>query len=763
MLVKLKFFSAHLFFSVLLFSVNAQTGSLEGKITSTNDKKPLEFVNIVLPNLDLGSTTNQKGYFEIKNIPEGNHLIEVNYLGFNKISDSIKIVKGEPTSVIFEMQPNEFFISEVTVIDEQSGLTSQTPYTISTISAQDIQFKGSPSGLMGALREEPGITGAELGPGIVKPFIRGLGFSRVVTIYQGNKLENHQWGADHGLGINDLGIKKMEVIKGPSSILYGSGAIGGVIIAKDNEDYLYTTDLKGNVGFTYNSISGGLRPHISLGKSFDNGFFIAADGAYENHADYKDGNGRIIGNSRFNTNTFRFHTGIQKDKFQNKLSYTYHEQQLGIIEEDEMDDDESLATTRYDRQMQLPFQKVKDHIISYRQTTQHKSIQTSLNISHHINERDEIEDGFDEIDLGLLQSHTFYNGRISFKPKGIFDNSIGVQGSFINMRNKVEAEEILIPDARVFENGLYYLAGLKLGKYYIQGGLRYDFRIVNADASAPHIIDYGFELPGAPTDRTLNRNFQGLTGSLGLTRTIDEKNTLKFNLSTGFRSPDLAELFSNGPHPGTNRFEVGDANFEREQSYQADINYIYQSRKFSAAASMFGNIVENYIFFVGSGEILPSGLEIWEFRQADAILYGGEININYMPFEDDRLILSGTAAIVRGERLDIDENLTFVPADNYNFSLKLRPFENLNTQFNANLRYVANQLRPGFGEMTTDSYSLLNIGINHRFNFKKQELALGLSVFNLLNSTYFDHMSILRTFEVTAPGRNVMINLQYSF
>lgn len=751
------------FFSLFIMNaLVAQTGSIKGKVTAENGK-PIEFADVVISSLNIGINTDKTGFYQISNLPEGTHEIQVNYLGFDKIIDTISVEKNQTLTLNFELVPGSLFLEEITVIDEQSGLISKTPYTFATLSAEEITMKGNPSGLMGMLREEAGVYGADMGHGIVKPFIRGLGFSRVVTIYQGNKLENHQWGADHGLGVNDLGVKKMEVIKGPASILYGSGAIGGVIIAKDNEDYLYTRELKGNVGFTYNSISGGLRPHISLGKSFDNGFFIAADGAYENHADYKDGNGRIIGNSRFNSNTFRFHTGIQKEKFQNKLSYTYHRQQLGIIEDDEMDDDESLATTRYDRQMQLPFQDVKDHIISYRQTTQHKKFQTSINISHHINERDEIEDAFDEIDLGLIQSHTFYNGRISFKPKGIFDNSVGIQGSFINMKNKEVAEEILIPDARVFENGLYYLAGLTLGKYYLQGGIRYDYRMVNADASADHLIDYGFELPGNPADRKLNRNFQGLTGSLGLTRKIKENHTLKFNLSTGYRAPDLAELFSNGPHPGTNRFEVGNADFNREQSYQADANYIFNSSKLTAAFSVFGNIIENYIYFVGSGNFLPSGLEVWEFRQADAILYGGETNINYTPFDDDRLILSASAAIVRGERLDIDENLTFIPADNYNIGLNFKLFENLNTRFKTNFRYVSNQMRPGFGEMSTDGFGLLNAGIEHRFDFKRQELHLGFSVFNLLNATYFDHMSILRAFEITAPGRNFMVNLQYKF
>src|SRR5690606_2100779 len=125
----------------------------------------------------------------------------------------------------------------------------------------------------------------ELGPGIVKPFIRGLGFSRVVTLYQNNKLENHQWGQDHGLGLNGLGVRSVDIIKGPASILYGSGAIGGVLIVKDDESYLSSETITGNIGSTFNSTSNGFRTYGSLGKKFHNNLFFGFDAAYENHAD----------------------------------------------------------------------------------------------------------------------------------------------------------------------------------------------------------------------------------------------------------------------------------------------------------------------------------------------------------------------------------------------------------------------------------------------------------------------------------------------
>lgn len=742
------------------YTTYGQEGEIKGVIT--DGENPIELVSIGITELNIGTTTNNAGEYKLTSIPEGVYIIQVSNLGYKKVKREVTVTKGKTVELNIELIPTNLFLKEVVVIDEQTGLTNRTPYSISRVDAKQIERKGNPSGIMGFAQEDPGVYGAEMGQGIVKPFIRGLGFSRVVTIFQGNKLENHQWGADHGLGLNDVGVGNVEIIKGPASILYGSGAIGGVLLIKDDEPYLHTTKLTGNVGATFNSVSGGYRPHFSIGKSFENGLFFATDAAYENHADYVDGNNRVIGNSRFNSQTFRFHVGVDREKFKNKLSYTYLEQQLGIIEDDEMDDAESLATTRYDRKMQLPFQEVTDHILSYRQTTVHNKWVTSFNASYHINDRDEIEDAFDEVDLGLNQSHAFYNVRVSHNTTTFLENTIGVQGSFVENRNKREAEEILIPDAQYIETGIYYMANFSLGDYFVQGGIRYDNRDVKATATAPHIVDYGYNLPGDPDDRTLSRNFSGWTGSVGISKSLGEKNMLKLNLSSGFRAPDLAELFSNGPHPGTNRFEIG-GDFEREQSYQADINWLFESEKFQSSFALFGNVVDNYLFFSGTGIMLDNGLEVWEFQQTNALLYGSELQFSYLPYGNDKLIFSGTANIIYGEDTEANQPLTFIPANNYTGRIQYQPLDNQPLKVFAGTRYISRQGNPGLNEETTGMYVLFNAGINHEFKLGENTLALGVTGFNLLNRTYVDHMSILRAFNITHPGRNLMMSVNFRF
>jgi iron complex outermembrane recepter protein len=741
------------------FILAQETYLIEGKISDQNG--PVPFTTVLIKDSTSGTQADENAYFKLE-ASFKTVTIKVQAIGYQPYS---KRVSFENTNSVF-LEINLIYAPEelnaILIIDKQSGLTRRTPYALTHVDMQQISQSSNAGGIAGVLKELPGISGAELGPGIVKPFIRGLGFSRVVTLYQNNKLENHQWGQDHGLGLNGLGVRSVDIIKGPASILYGSGAIGGVLIIKDDESYLTSENLTGNIGSTFNSTSSGFRTYGSLGKKFQNNLFLAVDAAYENHADYKDGENRIIGNSRFNYNTLRLHTGIDKNNYKNKLSFTYQKQNLGIIDDNEMQ--ESLATSRNDRSMQLPFQEVSDYLISFSEERLHEKFQTFLHLSHHFNDRNEIEEDFDEIDLGLKQYHTFFTGRISFLPESDFTHTFGVQASLINTSNKKEAEEILIPNARTQDFGVYYLGSKQLGKFYLQGGLRFDYRKMEALANSQALIDYGFILPGNPQDRKLSTSFSGFTGSLGTSYRFNSKHQLKLNASTGFRAPDLAELFSNGPHPGTSRFEVGDANFKREQSLQTDLTYTFTGNAIGLGGSLYVNDISNYIFFTNTGEIRPEdGLEIWEFQQQDALLYGTEWEITYSPFQDDALQLRATAAIVRGELKEENENLTFIPADQFGFDLRYTPPFSKSTQFTAAINHTFEQNRPGFNELSTPAYTLVHTGLSHDFIFEKGTLNTSFQVRNLLNTNYVDHLSILRAFEIANPGRNVQLALRYQF
>jgi iron complex outermembrane receptor protein len=750
-------------FLLIVLSGKVMGQSISGRVMA--ESSGLDGVNIKIINLEHDLiTTGLDGSFIIEGLSAEKYELEFTRVGFVSLRETVDLRKKKDVVLTIQLEPDPMLFEEVAVIGEKVGLTEKTPYNISRLDAKNVALKGQPSGVMGLIQQEPGVNGAEMGHGIVKPFIRGLGFSRVVTIYQGGKLENHQWGADHGLGLNDLGIASVDVIKGPASILYGSGAIGGVLLLNDDEFYAIDNTVRGMFGTSLNTVSGGIRGYGTIGTKLSNGIFFAAEGAYENHADYFDGDNRLIGNSRFSISTGRFHLGYKGEKFQNKLSYAFNEQFLGIIEEDEMEEGESLTTNRSDREMQLPFQRVEDHLISYRQEYRfNESWRKEMDLTYHYNQREEIEDDFDEIDLGLQQHHMFYNLRFHHKLNENYTHTFGLQGSYIDMRNMLVAEEILFPNAQYLENGLYYLGTYSKSRHTFQGGIRADYRPLFADANQENIVEEGYTLPGNPADRTLNLDFFGVTGSLGYAFEVNEKNVFKINASSGFRSPDLAELLSNGPHPGTNRFEVGNVNFGNEQSFQGDVSWLYGSKKLNVQASIFGNYVNNYIFFVDGGDTTDSGLNIWEFRQTDALLYGAELNLTYKPFESNKLKIDVFGNIIRGQDLVNEDHLTFIPADRVGTQITFQPLKQSTFEIFARNQYIFRQNRPGFGEEQTRGYNLLDFGMNYKVKLGDHRLNIGLTAFNLLNQTYFDHISILRAFKITAPGRNLMLNVQWRF
>lgn len=741
-------------------SVTAQNGGVKGTVTSAG--APLELVHIIIEKVGNGIMTGEDGSYVIEKIPQGTYTMKASSLGYISQEKEFSIEAGEIITINFDLRPSRDELGEILIIDKRAGLNRNTPYNISSIEMKGLENTGSPGGLMGVLREAPGVYGAEFGQGIVKPFIRGVGFTRIVTIYQGNKLENHQWGADHGLGVNDLGIGSVDIIKGPASVLYGSGALGGVLLVNDNESYLTTNSITGNVGSTWNSTSNGYRFNASAGRKFKNDLFFATDMAYEDHADYKDGNNRVIGNSRFNIATFRLHTGLDRERFKNKISFSYNNQNLGIISDEEMDPGATLATTPNDREMQLPYQEVEDLLVSYNQKTFHRDFETTLHLSHHRNNRKEIETDFALTDLGLEQDHTFYNARVKF-PAGGISHSLGVQGSYLTNRNMPQAQDILLPDANLFETGVYYLAGLDLNSWFLQGAFRYDHREVTAIATAANLVEQDFILPGDPEDRKLTRVFSGTTASLGATKSLGRNHIFKLNFSGGFRAPDLAELFSNGPHPGTNRFEKGNDTFEREQSLQGDLSYSLHKKRLRMNLSGYASVIDNYIFFEAAGEPHENGQELWEYRQTTAKFSGLEFEITHSWLENNQLETGLNATLVRAIDKETGDPLAFIPPDNLNATIDYYALKDRSLHFNSRLRLVNRQDRTGLNEDATAGYMLLNFGINKTWFLGQNSFEGGISLKNSLNKTYTDHMSILRAFNVTSPGRNLAVNLRYNF
>lgn len=748
---------------LLCLSVNRgmaqdESNYIQGKVTDTKTDEPLIGVSVFVPELSRGAVTDTNGEYSLASLPSRSITVQFSLIGYASVISKINPTQNNGLSITMEESTTS--VDEVVVSAAYIMSRESSPISIEKINKDVILKSPSPS-LMSALAKTPGVSEVSLGPGISKPVIRGLSFSRVLSVYQGARFENQQWGADHGLGLTETGLSGIEIIKGPASIIYGSGAMAGVVHLLEEPD-ASPGEVSGDVNFRGYSNSLGARAEVGIKGATEDGVFWSLRGASESHADYLDGDGETVGNTRFSTQNIKAGLGIQKKWGDTRLRYTFLKQNLGILDENEMD---NLVTSRNDRSMQLPFQDVSDHFLNSETNVFLGEDKVKATFGYHWNFREETEGDFEQVDLGLRQSNFMYDVKYYKSVTSELEAIVGIQGFYLKNENDPLAAEILIPDAYKDDRSVYGLLNYSNPQWVVQGGLRYDYRKVTADGRGQNFVDYGFELPGSPESRILSRAFDGITASGGATFRPNAKWRFRMNVASGFRAPDLAELYSNGPHPGTARFEQGNADFVREQNIQADIGVRYKTPDFSLSMEGFYNQVDNYIFFAPTDE--TSGeLTIWRFEQDNAVLYGGEALLEIHPSGINWISGSTSYSMVIGERMGDRTYLPYIPAFRWNQDLTFT-FKDLvgirNPYINLVGTLVLDQNRPAALEEATPGYYLLGLNVGGSFPLKSKVLDIFVSGTNLLDITYLDHMSLYRPFGIHQTGRNVALNLKFSF
>ena len=735
-----------------------ENNSLTGKITDKGTKESMPGVSVFIPELNRGTVSDMNGNFSLTLLPSRPITVEFSSVGYGSIiskfnpgvSNMLNIAMEEATTTV-----DEVVISGAYVMSRESS-----PIAIEKINKIDLLRAPSPS-LMSSLAKTPGVSEISLGPGISKPVIRGLSFSRVLSVYQGARFENQQWGADHGLGMTETGIGSVELIKGPASIIYGSGAMAGVVNLIEENDAA-AGQINGDVNLRGYSNSLGGRVEAGAKGTSQQGVSWSMRAATESHADYLDGGGVAVGNTRFKTQNIKAGVGLQRKWGDTKIRYTYLQQNLGILDETIASE---LVTTRNDRTVQLPFQDVRDNFLNSETNVFLGEDRLKVTLGYHWNFRQEVEEDFDQVDLGLNQQNFMYDLKYFKSITPELEAIFGVQGFYLQNQNQEEAVEILIPDAVKDDRSIYGLLNYSKEAWVVQGGLRYDYRKVEVDASRQKFIDYGFILPGAPESRSLSQTFDGVTASAGATYRPSDKWRWRLNVASGFRAPDLAELYSNGPHPGTARFERGNASFGREQNVQADFGTRYKTPNYSLSGEIFYNRVNNYIFFAPTDETMGN-LTVWSFEQDNAQLYGGEAFLEIHPAAAKWITGSTSYSMVIGKRRSDGSYLPYIPAFRWNqeVTLELKDFKAIEAPYvSLTGSLIFDQNRAALLEESTPGYYLLGLNFGGSVTIAGQRVDTYVSGSNLLNIRYLDHMSLYRPFGIHQMGRNISLNFRVSF
>lgn len=662
----------------------------------------------------------------------------------------------------------EAILSEVTV----SGLTGtermkDSPIAFDVISPKKLH-QSFGTNIVDAIAHQPGVSQITTGAGISKPVIRGLGYNRVVVVDLGIRQESQQWGDEHGLEVDALGVHSVELLKGPASLMYGSDAIAGVMILHPEPAPMDGT-IQARVGSEYQSNNGLWNYHVGTSGNIK-GFLWNWHFSDKAAHCYKNALDGYVPGTWFKERDVMGMFGIRRKWGLSLLHFSHVDFTPGIAEGErdektgELVWENGASATSYSHQ--LPSQRVLHTKVVSNNTFNIGNGTLKAILGYQQNYRREFEESLDEAELAMRLHTINYDIKYQLPLKYDWRLATGINGMWQQNRN--EAEETLIPEYLLFDFGYYATAQKQIGRWHISGGARIDNRHLRTmmlmEGEEEHFP-------------RLVKNFTGFSVSLGTVYNVNDKMNLRLNVARGFRAPTVSELCSNGVHEGSVQYELGNNALRPEQSTQIDLGMDYTSHYVSVNMALFTNWIQNYIFLAR----LPyeiAGYRTYRYRQGDARLMGGEVSVDVHPI--NALHIENTFSYVRGIQMHQStdaRNLPMMPAPRWTADVRYefpdfahghcrRSFVSISMEYylRQNHFYAVDDT-----ETATPSYALFNISAGmdlHIFGHNCIEFLLCAQ--NIFNTTYQSHLSRMKYVGInpltghqgmSAMGRNICLKI----
>lgn len=745
-----------LVFAPLLLSAQ----SLKGKVIDSESEEGIPFAKISVNDLSINTMTDEEGGFNLSNLPRASVEIIVYARDYEK--KLIRINISQESEILIRLK-SEHTVFEEVIISTSEGRLQKENITAVEYRSKENLFESGATTLGEALVNIPGVQQSTIGVGISRPVIRGLSGMRVVTYWDGLRVENQQWGEDHGMAASEIGLKGVEVVKGPSSLLYGADAIGGVIHFRD-EDYTSVGTQKFYASSRAESNS--LGSINELGFQTNNGKIkLNLFGNYVSHADFQLPDGNFIENSRFWSTNLKGALGYRKDNYILNIRYHGNYSRLGIPGHTHSTDplaEDFISNRRGFREPILPAQYILNNFL----TAEHKFLfdhsDFMVQVGNTNNHLREYEHDNNVPFTNLMLNNSTYNIRYNHHFNKKLNLKIGGQGMFQLNRNLELTESYLIPDANSIDNGVYAVVNYNLNKWRFQGGIRYDVRhlksfLPDVDSTVTANID----------EEPIDHIYQTLNYSAGFVRN-SKRTTIRLNASSGFRAPHLAELLADGVHHGSLRYERGDRNLVSEQALQLDLAIELHFDHFEFIINPYFSVVNDFIYLQSTDSLVTSQVgefNYFEFRQVDrAYLYGGEIGLHYHPHKLHRLHLESNFSITIGE--DGSRNaLNLIPQPNLNSRIRF----DINNKQKLKVKYLTlehqyfmDQDRVAPFERATPAFHLVNFAAHFKYE-GKQNWIFSLGARNILNTEYIAHLSPLKNLGegIAQPGINFFLKATY--
>ena len=738
------------FLSLLATLLSGATEVVSGRVTSSTGA-PIAEVQVSLTELRRSALTDSTGRYSIPNVPAGTYSLTFQRIGYAPLVRRVTTT-GADLSVDVTLRETVVELTGIQVTASANATSAlNSPQPTSIRAGDELRQSQSPT-LGETLEGVAGVRSWSTGVGIGKPVIRGLTSNRVLVLDDGQRLENAQWGDEHGPNVETANAERIEVIRGPASVLYGSDALGGVVnvVQKDLPDAI------GGKGFVRGSLSVAYGSNNALkdgaaafeGASGKLGYRAAFSGRSSDNVHTPD---YTLWNSGNEAYAGSGSLGSHGSWGSLSASFSQRNEKVQLTDED------PAAT---------PLQRIETSHGRADLTLPLGGARLEVSTGYERNRRREFEDNVTStVALGLLTQTYLADVHFHHKPLGQFSGLLGFSG----VRNTFDkfGEETLIPPSDANNLGVYVFEQTEGSRLNLSIGARYDYRKLNVDADTVLGI------------ATQGHNWNSLTGNIGLLYHLSEPAALVLNVGRGFRAPSSFDLYSNGVHEGTTAFERGNPNLTTEKSVNTDLSLRTQTSRVSFEIGGFVNLIQDYIYTVPTGTIdSASGFEIFDVTQGDATLTGVEAALQWHPVA--YLHFQGTADYVKGQNTSTDNPLPNMPPFRATLLARLEggerssslqhPYFSVGAELNstqtrmdpAEQRFYADAF--GGAGYQSQSYTLVNFGAGVGWVVGSQTITVDLSLRNVFDKRFANYLSRIKTNAIDpGMGRSLIARVTTEF
>lgn len=766
-------------------------GSLSGKIGALPPNTTgLPGATVYINGLKRGTLTDANGHFRIDNLCPGTYTVEYRYVGFNTITEQIQLPLDSVRTITLQSEAVNLPGVE---IHEHRSEARQLLQTQAELSGRMLdQSRGQSLGE--SLKAIAGLYSIQTGPSISKPVIHGLYSNRILTLNNGIRQEDQQWGSEHAPQIDQFVASRLTVVKGAASIRYGSDAIGGVILvepkAMPTESGIHgELNAVGATNGRMGAVSGYVEGAAPTGpNSVWRGLSWRVQGTVK-QAGYARAPNYFLENTSFRERNFSVDLHYDRRNWGAEIFFSQFNNRIGLFRGAQIGSlsdlyaalarPEPLVQPGFSYDLARPYQDIQHQLLKGRTYYRSEHFgELTLTVATQTNVREEYDMlSFSRVETpelylklntqtaDLVWEHPIRRDRFW----GVWSGSVGLNAL---TQGNVRRFLFLIPNYRANALGAFAIERYARERWVFEGGVRYDVRTLRA-----------FFL-NESTNQVFSRSQQwdNVNGSLGVSYQLRPNLVLTSNLSTAWRAPNASELYANGLHQSAVAYERGNPNLQAEQAFNGNLALVYEGKRLSAEIGVYNNLIHNYIYL--KPDSVPTirqrgAFPAYSYEQVRAVFRGLDATLSYKLTE--RLTLTSKTSLLWAYDRTNQNYLVLVPpnrTDNslrYNLPTKASRLSGLYVQVSGlavarqnRVPAVSSEVREGVPVFRGDfaapppGYFLVGAEAGLNLTFGKQPLSVILTGSNLLNTAYRDYLNRFRYF-ADEPGRNVSIKLKTNF